>query len=211
MSSNYFCLITCLIVSFSKTWLRWKSAHSTAASAQTENESKSLDHWRSCAARLEIKEKSQGCFFKSLTSPIIISIIYLFILLNVSHWLFFLLLFLCISISCGRMFPSSPTAESVLEKVDRCSASQTAGWKFSRVFGCAPQSSQCLPILYPYHHPNTVFQPVAAFEGCLREVFRINTTAWLLTSLPDVPPCEEEDRRSRIARQHYYQHLMVRW
>lgn len=157
--SNYLCLTACLVVSFSKTWLRWKSAHSTAASVQTENESKSLNHWRSCAAPLETKEKSQGCFFKTLTFCIILSI--------VSDWLF-LLLFLCISISCGRMFPSSPTAENVLEEVDRCSASQTAGWKISRVFGCAPQSSRCLPILYPYHNPNTVFQPVAAFKGCLR-------------------------------------------
>lgn len=74
MCHDYLCFTTCLIMPFSKTWLRWKSVHSAAASSQAENESKaalhfdlkvkrkSLYHWRSCAARLETKKKSQGCF-----------------------------------------------------------------------------------------------------------------------------------------------------
>lgn len=74
MCHDYLCFTTCLIMSFSKTWLPWKSVHSAAASSQTENDSKaalhfdlkvkrkSLYHWRSCAARLETKKKSQGCF-----------------------------------------------------------------------------------------------------------------------------------------------------
>lgn len=45
MCHDYLCFTTWLIMSFSKMWLRWKSAHSAAASSQTENESKAALHF----------------------------------------------------------------------------------------------------------------------------------------------------------------------
>lgn len=45
MCHDYLCFTTWLIMSFSKTWLRWKSAHSAAASSQRENESKAALHF----------------------------------------------------------------------------------------------------------------------------------------------------------------------
>lgn len=143
MCHDYLCFTTCLIMPFSKTWLRWKSVHSAAASSQAENESKaalhfdlkvkrkSLYHWRSCAARLETKKKSQGCFKElSLLHYYINQIpIHAFEYISLTDFFFFFgsLLFLCIFTSCGAMFPSSPTAANVLGKVDCRSASQTAG------------------------------------------------------------------------------------
>lgn len=144
-------------MSFLKTGFWWKSEHSTAAGSQRENESKAaahfdlkvkrkiLRHWRSCAARRETKKELNGCF----------SFLYYHINQKLINFLyhtdfcFCSLSFLFISISSGAMFPSSPTARNVLEKVDCRSASQTAGWKSFRVFDCTTQRHRWLPTPYP--------------------------------------------------------------
>lgn len=204
-----------LIVSFSK---MGKSEH--PASSHRENESKAaahfnyklkekiLYHWRSFAARQKTKKKSHGCLFVlALSYPSNTSS---FFWLSVTNFFFCLLLFLCISISSGATCPSSATARNVLEKVECCSASQPVGWNVFRTFDIATQRPRRKPTLYP--ESKSVFSSQWQHSKLFFwEVFRINKSDKLLNSLPVMPLCEEELQKNRIARQHYYKRLLVRW
>lgn len=142
---TFFFFFTFCFMSFPKTCFRWKSEHSTAVSSQNENESK---------AQQEKKRKLDGCFtflLHHINHVLIHSLDYISLTHCFVRLLFFF--FFCISISFGAIFPSSPTAWNVLEKVDWCSASQTVGWKFFRMFDCTTQRHKWLPNPYPYNKP----------------------------------------------------------
>lgn len=131
-------------MSFSKKWFQWKSEHSTAGSSQRENESKAaapfdlkvkrkiLCRWGSFVARQETKKKLNGgfSFLHYLNNQ---ELIHSLDYISLTDF-FCSLSLLCISISYGTIFPSSPTATDVLEKVDCCSASSTLGGKFLWMF-----------------------------------------------------------------------------